>query len=140
MSGSRSFAPFTLYFLGGPHFAVNVGNVTTLPDGTKLGRTDEMGDFVWKFSTDAGRSWSSKHYIVPYRTTPVDANNSFRISSFSFCLTFLLCASLTLFERSSDGVSCPLPPRLLGSRGWAGGRPQREAIVALGCPAARSIS
>eukprot|EP00041_Stephanoeca_diplocostata_P023605 m.582544 g.582544 ORF g.582544 m.582544 type:complete len:792 (-) comp22337_c1_seq16:1784-4159(-) len=57
-------------------YNMNLDNITHLPDGTACTRTDELGHFVMRYSDDAGRTWSSSRYEVPYRLTPLDFNNS----------------------------------------------------------------
>eukprot|EP00947_MAST-08B_sp_MAST-8B-sp1_P002132 g2132.t1 len=65
--GERIFAMYTM----------NVHNVTALPSGAPLRRSDELGEFVMKWSDDGGRSWSAERVVVPYRETGLDRNNSF---------------------------------------------------------------
>ncbi|XP_062503358.1 uncharacterized protein LOC134180262 isoform X2 [Corticium candelabrum] len=56
----------------------NADNVSALPDGKKLGRSDTLGHFVMKYSDDGGDSWSSHRYEIPYRLTSIDNNNSWK--------------------------------------------------------------
>ncbi|EDQ91788.1 uncharacterized protein MONBRDRAFT_22941 [Monosiga brevicollis MX1] len=55
----------------------NLDNVTTLPDGSPLGRTDELGYFVFRYTDDGGASWSPNFYNISNRQTAIDRNNSF---------------------------------------------------------------
>ena len=54
----------------------NGNNVSSLPNGQKITRTDSLGLFAYKYSDDSGTSWSQKRYILPYRNTEIDDNNS----------------------------------------------------------------
>ena len=57
-------------------YNMNVNGIHTL-NGHNISRVDELGEFVMKYSDDGGRSYSSEHYVIPYRKTAVDRSNSF---------------------------------------------------------------
>jgi len=54
-------------------YTYNGDGVTTLPDGGKM-RYDTQGWLCYRFSDDAGRSWSERHR-VPLRVTAADRGN-----------------------------------------------------------------
>lgn len=56
----------------------NTDNVREVPPqtGTKpVTRVDSLGHFVFKFTDDGGRSWSSQRYEIPIRETQIDRDN-----------------------------------------------------------------
>ncbi|XP_065833613.1 uncharacterized protein [Oscarella lobularis] len=57
-------------------YNMNLDNVTMLPSGKPISRSDELGHFVMRYSDDGGESWSSERYEVPYRLTSIDESNS----------------------------------------------------------------
>eukprot|EP01079_Euglenida_sp_SAG-EU17-18_P002137 gene2137-3068_t len=59
-------------------YNMNLDNITCLPDGTPLHRTDELGHFVMKYSDDAGATWSNSRYEIPYRLTSLDYANPYK--------------------------------------------------------------
>ncbi len=46
--------------------------------GGVLKRVDSLGDFVFKYSDDHGRSWSARHHKVPVREFATDRNNVYK--------------------------------------------------------------
>jgi hypothetical protein len=56
----------------------NLHNVTHLPSGKKCSRTDDLGEFVMRYSETAGRSWSAQRWVVPYRSTAIDLRNEWK--------------------------------------------------------------
>ncbi len=44
-------------------------------DGQVWARVDSLGDFVFKYSDDHGKSWSKQHYVVPVREFACDRDN-----------------------------------------------------------------
>ena len=56
----------------------NVNNISHLPGAapSKSFRADMLGEFVWKYSDDQGRSWSARHYPIPVPETYIDRINS----------------------------------------------------------------
>merc|ERR1711964_196424 len=59
-------------------YTYNINNVTHLPSGKKCSRTDDLGEFVMRYTEDDGRTWSSNRWIVPYRLTSIDKNNDWK--------------------------------------------------------------
>ena len=57
-------------------YNMNVARVHRL-NGHNISRVDELGQFVFKYSDSGGLTWSSEHYVIPYRETAVDRHNSF---------------------------------------------------------------
>ena len=45
--------------------------------GGKCNRVDSLGDFVFKYSDDAGCTWSAKRYKVPVREFEIDRENPY---------------------------------------------------------------
>lgn len=56
----------------------NLHNVTHMPNGKKCSRTDDLGEFVMRYTKNAGRTWSSGRWVVPYRLTSIDLKNEFK--------------------------------------------------------------
>jgi len=46
-------------------------------DGPPHRRVDSLGDYVFKFSDDHGRSWSPRHYRIPARAFRCDLENPY---------------------------------------------------------------
>ncbi len=44
----------------------------------KCTRVDSLGDYVFKYSDDHGKTWSDKHYVVPVREFEIDRNNPYK--------------------------------------------------------------
>lgn len=57
-------------------YVENSDNVTHLPNGQYISRTDMMGHFWMKWSDDRGESWSDERVEVPIRSTSIDATNT----------------------------------------------------------------
>lgn len=56
----------------------NTDNVREIEDHQrtcKFNRVDSLGDFVFKYSDDHGRSWSKERFIIPVRPFDCDRNN-----------------------------------------------------------------
>ena len=58
-------------------FGVNLYNITKLPSGTVIPRTDELGVFAMRWSDDGGATWSTNMTVLPYRNTAIDNSNDF---------------------------------------------------------------
>eukprot|EP00038_Savillea_parva_P004161 m.134704 g.134704 ORF g.134704 m.134704 type:complete len:790 (-) comp11396_c1_seq4:1552-3921(-) len=56
-------------------YNMNLDNVTHLPSGAPLSRSDMLGKFVMRYSDDGGATWSSTRYIVPNPIKPIDKSN-----------------------------------------------------------------
>jgi len=56
-------------------YNMNVHNISSLPSGKPLSRTDELGAFRARYSDDNGRSWSEP-WELPLPTTAIDLGNS----------------------------------------------------------------
>ncbi len=41
-------------------------------------RMDSLGDYVFRYSDDNGKSWSEKRYVVPVREFDIDTNNPYK--------------------------------------------------------------
>merc|ERR1719321_183539 len=56
----------------------NTKDVQNLPGHTPSPgfRADMLGQFVWKYSDDQGRTWSPKHYVIPVPERFIDRHNS----------------------------------------------------------------
>jgi hypothetical protein len=39
-------------------------------------RADMLGQFVWRYSDDQGRSWGAEHYVIPVPKKWIDQHNS----------------------------------------------------------------
>lgn len=48
---------------------------TLLPEAPLSTRVDTLGEYVFRYSDDHGRSWSEKSYEVPIRETEIDRQN-----------------------------------------------------------------
>lgn len=59
-------------------YVYNGDNVRSVPgvDGTQITRVDTLGQYVFKYSDDGGRSWSPQRYVVPLRPTALDLANT----------------------------------------------------------------
>ena len=69
-----SMHPERLYAL----YDYNLHNVTHLPNGKQCSRTDDLGEFVMRYTETAGRSWSIQRWVVPYRSTAIDRKNEWK--------------------------------------------------------------
>lgn len=58
-------------------YVYNGENLRELPcgEGTTK-RMDSHGDYVFRWSDDAGRTWSAKRILIPVRAFDIDRNNS----------------------------------------------------------------
>lgn len=57
-------------------YGFNENNVTTLPSGKHITRTDMLGVYVFRYSDDEGATWSTARYPVPVPLTALDRNNT----------------------------------------------------------------
>ena len=46
--------------------------------GQHLNRVDSLGDYVFKYSDDDGRTWSSQRYVIPVRKMNIDRDNPYK--------------------------------------------------------------
>ncbi len=95
------------------------------------GRSDCVGWFVYKYSDDNGRTWSSQRYRLPMRMTAVDRTNTFQgkvqifwgigkpvtfdntmIFAFSKCGKYLIDRSEGWFYRSDNLLTEPDPDKI----------------------------
>eukprot|EP00936_MAST-01D_sp_MAST-1D-sp1_P000647 g647.t1 len=58
-------------------YVINSDNVTHLPSGQDITRTDMLGHFKFRYSDDGGASWSAEAFEVPVRRTSIDMHNDF---------------------------------------------------------------
>jgi hypothetical protein len=58
----------------------NTDNIRSIlrVDGTPEPRVDSMGHFVFRYTDDGGRTWSSRRYEIPIRETEVDRDNVYK--------------------------------------------------------------
>ena len=56
----------------------NLHNVTHMPNGKKCSRTDDLGEFVMRYTENSGKSWSSERWVVPFRSTSIDRQNEWQ--------------------------------------------------------------
>lgn len=76
VTGPAAYAvPFVLE--SGRVFALYNQNVDDVHYKNKA-RNDMMGNFFLKWTNDFGTTWSKRRVEVPYRMTPVDANNPWK--------------------------------------------------------------
>merc|ERR1719174_807016 len=54
----------------------NLDNITKQPNGKPASRTDELGFFVLRTSSDGGETWSN-YSTIPLRQTALDRKNTF---------------------------------------------------------------
>jgi len=58
----------------------NADNLRSVPNCNaplSAWRVDTLGQYVFKFSDDHGRTWSSERYSIPMRKMPIDLTNNF---------------------------------------------------------------
>lgn len=57
----------------------NVNNVSHVPGGkpSNAFRADMLGNFVWKYSDDEGRTWSDDHFVIPVPYGYIESINTF---------------------------------------------------------------
>ena len=70
-------APSGRIFIFYDHNTDNVREAR-LPGGGVSKRVDSLGHFVFKFSDDNGKSWSSARYDIPFRKFKIDLENPYR--------------------------------------------------------------
>ena len=59
-------------------YVENDQNVSSMPDGTKIIRTDMLGHFFLRWTLDAGKTWSNDRILVPVRKTHIDYYNDWK--------------------------------------------------------------
>jgi len=59
-------------------YVINSDNVTHFPDGKAFSRSDMLGHFKLRYSTDGGYTWSAKSWEIPVRPTRIDRENDFK--------------------------------------------------------------
>jgi len=47
-------------------------------NGRKIGRVDTLGEYAFKYSDDAGRTWSERRWHIPVRTMEIDRRNPYQ--------------------------------------------------------------
>ena len=58
----------------------NVNNISHLPNKPlcpSMAAADMLGNFVWKYSDDHGKTWSPRHYTIPVPFNYIETINSF---------------------------------------------------------------
>eukprot|EP00045_Choanoeca_perplexa_P004307 m.37424 g.37424 ORF g.37424 m.37424 type:complete len:590 (+) comp12499_c0_seq1:1-1770(+) len=55
----------------------NLNNVSELPSGQHITRTDMLGYFVFRYTDDGGTTWNPELYNISYRQTSLDRANTF---------------------------------------------------------------
>ena len=59
-------------------YTYNGDNIVTLPNSDKRVRADTHGWYAFRYSDDAGATWSAQRYRIPLRVTDVDRGNPWR--------------------------------------------------------------
>lgn len=59
-------------------FGANLDNVTSLPEGQHISRTDGIGYFVARWSDDGGETYIKEKLVLPYRLTAIDRGYSWQ--------------------------------------------------------------
>lgn len=111
------------------HNTANLREVKT-EDGKTFKRVDSLGDFVFRFTDDHGRTWSTNRTVVPVREFACDRNNVYggRVRFFwNVGRTLVIRGEEAQRQRWKGGEAAIIPLHKVGAMG-AGFFAQSEGV------------